>query len=298
MTAPTLLVLAAGTGSRYGGLKLNEPVGPNGEIIMDYSIHDALRAGFGKVVFVLHRGIELAFKEMVSRRYGKHLQAEYVFQDLARIPPGFHVPLGRTAPWGTTHAILMAAEVIHTPFAVINVYDFYGAQSYHALAQHLMAESADYAVMGFVLRNTLPDFGPVARAICQVDDHGYLENVVELKNVERMGGHAFNIDAVGRETRLTGDEVVSMNMWGFTPHIFPLLHQRFERFLEVYGRDGKAECYIPNTVNELLAIGQARVKVLRSGEDCFGLTYREDHPRAVECVRRLVEDGHYPRKLW
>jgi hypothetical protein len=298
MVTPTLLVLAAGTGSRYGGLKQFDPVGPDGETIADYSIYDAHRAGFGRVVFVIRPDHELVFKQVVGGRFGNRIAAEYVFQTLGKLLPGIPVPPGRTKPWGTTHAILMAANNIHEPFAVINSEDFYGAESFRALARHLQSGTTDYAMVGFVLRNTLSEFGAVARGVCQVDDKGFLENIVELKSIERDGGHATNTDAEGRETRLTGNEVVSMNMWGFTPQVFGQLHERFQEFLQLNGTDLAAECYIPSTVNELLVAGQARVKVLRTLDSWFGVTYREDHPRAVESIRRLIEAGHYPKKLW
>ncbi|MDE3148093.1 MAG: NTP transferase domain-containing protein [Acidobacteriota bacterium] len=299
MTPPTLLILAAGMGSRYdGGLKIDDPVGPDGETIMDYSIYDARRAGFGKIVFVIRRAMEERFREVVGTRFVSRFPIKYVYQDLTNIPPGFRVPRGRTKPWGTTHAILSAASAIHEPFAVINVDDFYGSESYRALAQHLQSGTADYAMVGYVLRNTLFDFGTVARGICQVSQNGFLENILELKNIERDGGHARNTGEDGQQTRLTGDEVVSMNMWGFTPQVFDQLHEHFERFLRENGADMKTECYIPNTVNELLRAGQARVRVLRCCESWFGVTYREDHTRAVQSMRRLIESGYYPRKLW
>ncbi len=298
MVNPTLLVLAAGMGSRYGGLKLVEPVGPSGETIMDYSIYDARRAGFGRVVFVIRTGIEQRVKEMVGARFEKRLAVEYVFQELAKLPPRFQVPAGRTKPWGTTHAILMAANTIHEPFAVINVDDFYGAESYRALAHHLQSGTTDYAMVGFVLRNTLSEFGAVARGVCQVNSDGFLENIVELKSIERVGGHASNTDATGRETRLTGNEIVSMNMWGFTPQVFDQLREQFQKFLQLNNTDLEAECYIPSTVNELLMARQARVKVLHCNDSWFGVTYREDHTRAVESIRHLIEAGNYPKRLW
>lgn len=297
MTNPTLLVLAAGMGSRYGGLKLIEPVGPGGETILDYSIYDARRAGFGRIILVIRKGIEQQIKERISARYEKHLTMEYVYQEVNKLPPGFRMPAGRTRPWGTTHAILMAAGAIHEPFAVINVDDFYGAESYSTLARHLQSGTTDYAAMGLILRNTLSDYGAVARGVCEVDGNGYLVNVLELKNIEREGGHAKNTDASGLETKLTGNEIVSMNMWGFTPQIFPQLLDHFQTFLEANGEDLEAECYIPNTVNELLLAKEARVKVLRCADSWFGVTYREDHSRAVDRIRHLIEAGHYPRKL-
>ena len=298
MQSPTLLVLAAGMGSRYGGLKLIEPVGPGGEAILDYSIYDARRAGFGRIVLVIRKGIELQIKERISARFEKHLSVEYVFQEVNRLPPGFHLPAGRVRPWGTTHAILMAAGAIHEPFAVINVDDFYGAESYRTLANHLQSNTTDYATIGLVLRNTLSEFGTVARGVCEVDSNGYLQGILELKNIEREGGHAKDIDAEGRETKLTGNETVSMNMWGFTPEVFPQLGEQFENFLEVHGTSLEAECFVPNTVNNLLSTRQARVRVLRCADSWFGVTYREDHSRAVERIRHLVEAGHYPKKLW
>jgi NDP-sugar pyrophosphorylase family protein len=298
MAAPTLLILAAGMGSRFGGLSLIEPVGPDGETILDYSIYDARRAGFGRFVFVTRIDIEQQLRDLVSARFGKRLAVEYVYQDLVKLPLGFHVPAGRIKPWGTTHAILMAASVIHEPFAVINVGDFYGAESYRALAHHLHSGTPDYAMIGYVLRNTLSDFGGVARGVCQVDSNGYLEQIVEMKEIERAGGHAINTEPDGHETRLTGDEVVSMNMWGFTPEVFGPLGEHFQKFLQINGTDLKAECFIPSTVNDLLVAGQARVKVLRSADSWFGMTYREDHPRAVESIHHLTAAGYYPRKLW
>jgi UTP-glucose-1-phosphate uridylyltransferase len=295
---PTLLVLAAGMGSRYGGLKQIDPVGPGGEAILDYSVYDAMRAGFGKLVFVLRKDIEELFKKTVGARFENRVAVEYVFQELDKIPAGFAVPAGRTKPWGTTHAILMAAEVIQEPFASINADDFYGAESYQLLAQHLQSGTSDYAMVGFTLSNTLSEFGSVARGVCRVDASGYLQNVVELTGIERDGGEVMNTDAQGRTTRLTGDEPVSMNFWGFTPGIFGQLRERFETFLRQRGTELKSECYVPNTVGELVAEGQARVKVLRTGDAWFGVTYREDHPRVVESIRRLIAKGAYPERLW
>jgi dTDP-glucose pyrophosphorylase len=298
MIDPTLLVLAAGMGSRYGGMKQLDPVGPEGETIMDYSIFDARRAGFAKVVFVIRKEIERQFKETIGLRFDKRIAVEYVFQEIDKLVPAHAIPPGRTKPWGTTHAILMAATAIHGPFAIINADDFYGAGSFRALADHLKSGTPDYAMISFVLRNTLSDFGAVARGVCNVDKDGYLERIVELKGIERAGRHVVNADPDGKETELSGDEAVSMNMWGFTPQIFPLLREHFHDFLQSNAGDLKAECYIPNTVNELISAGQARVRVLRGGESWFGVTYREDRPRALESIRRLVEGGYYPRRLW
>ena len=297
-TSPTLLVLAAGMGSRFGGLKQIEPVGPGGETIIDYSIYDALRAGFGKLVFVIRKDIEEQFKQIVGARFEKRVAVEYVLQELDKLPAGFNVPAGRSKPWGTTHAILMAADAIHEPFAAINADDFYGAESYRALSGHLQTGTPDYAMIGFILRNTLSEFGSVARGVCRVNGNAYLEDIVELTAIEGDGAHAKNTDAAGQVTSLSGDEAVSMNMWGFNPDIFAKLQERFEEFLRLNGSDAKRECYIPNTVNELVLAGQAKVKVLHTNDSWFGVTYREDHPRVVESIVRLVREGHYPERLW
>jgi dTDP-glucose pyrophosphorylase len=285
-------------GSRYGGLKQIDPVGPGGETIIDYSIFDALRAGFGKLVFVIRKDIEDAFRETVGSRFEKRVAVDYVFQSLEAIPSGFSVPAGRTKPWGTTQAVLAAASVIHEPFAAINADDFYGAQGYLELAGHLTSGSPDYAMVGFVLRNTLSDFGTVARGVCHVSKEGFLEGIGELTKIERDGNGARNTDAAGNVTKLSGDEPVSMNMWAFTPRIFDQLRERFAEFLERNGSDTKAECLIPNTVGELVHDGQARVKVLHTNDSWFGVTYREDRPRVIESVRALIARGIYPEKLW
>lgn len=298
MIAPTLLVLAAGMGSRYGGLKQIDPVGPGGETIIDYSIYDALRAGFGKLVFVIRKDIEEPFKQIVGARFEKRIAVEYVFQELDELPPGFKVPQGRTKPWGTAHAILMAAGAIHEPFAVINADDFYGAEGYRALAQQLQSGTADYAMVGFVLRNTLSEFGSVARGVCQVSAGGFLEGVVEFASIQRDGELARNTDATGHVTMLTGNEVVSMNMWGFASRIFEQLREHFQKFIELKGSDARSECYITSVVNELVRSGLERVRILRTNDAWFGVTYREDHPRVVESIGRLIRDGVYPERLW
>ncbi|MGA2174663.1 MAG: sugar phosphate nucleotidyltransferase [Verrucomicrobiota bacterium] len=295
---PTLLVLAAGMGSRYGGLKQMDPVGPSGETIIDYSIYDALRAGFGRLVFVIRKDIEEQFKEFVGTRFEKHIAVEYVFQELDKLPPGFSVPPGRAKPWGTAHAVLMAADAVREPFAAINADDFYGPQSYRLLAQHLQSGSADQAMVGFTLRNTLSDFGSVARGICQLDNRDYLRTVVELTKIERDGAGAKNTDAAGQITKLTGDEVVSMNFWGFTPTVFVQLKARFAEFLKNNSSHLKSEYYIPSAVNESVIGGQWRVKVLRTNDSWFGVTYREDRPRAIESIRTRIASGDYPEKLW
>jgi dTDP-glucose pyrophosphorylase len=298
MTKPSLLVLAAGMGNRYGGLKQIDPVGPAGQTIIDYSIYDALRAGFAKLVFVIRRDLEQPFRERVGQRFEQRLPVQYVFQELGDLPPGFVPPPNRVKPWGTTHALLAGQSAIQEPFAAINADDFYGAQSFRLLAGHLSSGGADYAMAAFILRQTLSDFGSVARGVCEVGPDGGLKSIVELTRIERDGDGAKNTDAAGRVTRLTGDEAVSMNCWGFTPAVFPALRAHFAAFLEQNGRDEKAECFIPNAVNELVVSGQGRVRVLRTGAPWFGVTYRQDHPRVVESIRQLVARGQYPERLW
>jgi len=298
MTKPTLLVLAAGMGSRYGGLKQIDPVGPAGETIIDYSIYDALRAGFGKLVFVIRKDIEQQFREIVGARFEKHAPVEYVFQELDKLPAPYTLPAGRTKPWGTTHAILMADGVINENFAAINADDFYGQEAYKVLAQHLTAGTPDYAMVGFILKNTLSPNGTVARGVSRVDANNYLTNIVEMMKIEPDGSGAKNTEADGQITKLTGDEAVSMNFWGFTPALFPQLKVEFEKFLKKAGGEQKSECYIPATVGDLVTSGRAKCKVLRSSDSWFGVTYREDRPQVVESIRQLVAQGKYPEKLW
>jgi NDP-sugar pyrophosphorylase family protein len=298
MTKPTLLVLAAGMGSRYGGLKQIDPVGPGGETIIDYSIYDALRAGFGKLVFVIRRDIEAPFRQTIGARFEKKIPVEYVFQELDSLPPGFSVPPNRTKPWGTGQAILMADDVIHEPFAAINADDFYSANSFRALAKHLRSDSADYAMVGFILRNTLSEHGSVARGACSVGVDEFLQSVTEITKIEKDGNGAKYTDAAGITHRLGGDETVSMNMWGFTPTLFGHLRGQFAGFLKKNGREEKSEFYIPVAVNELIAAKRERVKVLPTPDSWFGVTYREDRPRVIESIRDLIARGDYPKKLW
>ena len=298
MRAPALVVLAAGMGSRYGGLKQIDPVGPGGEAIMDYSIYDALRAGFGKVVFILRKEIEQQFRQSIGAHFEQSVEVEYVFQGIDQLPQGFVVPAGRTKPWGTTQAVLAAESAIASPFAVINADDFYGAESYRLLAHHVESGATTHALAGYLLRKTLSDFGSVARGVCAVDDRDMLEGVVERTCIERDGSRVKDMSADGKVTELTGDEIVSMNMWGFRPEIFAQLHGGFARFLARSGADLKAECFLPATMNELIREGKAAVKVLRSTEEWFGVTYKEDRASVVASIRRLIQQGLYPSRLW
>jgi dTDP-glucose pyrophosphorylase len=257
-----------------------------------------MRAGFGKLVFVIRKDIEQQFREIVGSRFENRIAVEYAFQELDKLPAPYTLPAGRTKPWGTTHAILMAEEVIKEPFAAINADDFYGQQAYKVLAQQLTSGTPDYAMVGFILKNTLSDFGSVARGVSRVDANDYLTHIVEMMKIERDGSGAKNTDADGKITKLTGDEAVSMNFWGFTPALFPQLRAAFEQFLKKSGGEQKSECYIPATVGDLVTSGQAKCKVLRSGDSWFGVTYREDRPQVVESIRKLIAKGDYPEKLW
>jgi NDP-sugar pyrophosphorylase family protein len=298
MTQPTLLVLAAGMGSRYGGLKQIDPVGPTGETIIDYSIYDAIRAGFGSLVFVIRRDIERAFRETIGRRFEDKIAVDYVFQELDKVPQPFSVPSSRSKPWGTAHAILMGSEAVSTPFAVINADDFYGRASYQVLALHLTSPEPDPAMVGFVLENTLSEFGSVSRGVCKTSADGYLESVVELTRIEPSEQGIRYTDAVGQAHPLSGKELVSLNMWGFTPSIFRSLREQFTSFLSAHGQDPKAEFFIPSVINELVNQRESKVKVLRTPASWFGITYKEDRPRVVESIRNLVSKGEYPNPLW
>ncbi len=298
MTKPTLLVLAAGMGSRYGGLKQIDPVGPAGETIIDYSIYDAMRAGFGKLVFVIRKDIEQQFREIIGTRFEKRIAVEYAYQELDKLPAPYTLPAGRNKPWGTTHAILMAENIVKEPFAAINADDFYGQHAYKVLAEHLTSGTPDYAMVGFILKNTLSAHGSVARGVSRTDANNYLTSIVEMTKIEPDGTGAKNTDADGKITKLTGDEAVSMNFWGFTPELFPQIKVDFENFLKKSGGELKSESFIPSTVGNLVKAGAAKVKVLRSADSWFGVTYREDRPQVVESIRQLIAQGKYPEKLW
>jgi UTP-glucose-1-phosphate uridylyltransferase len=288
-------------GSRYGGLKQVDPVGPGGETIIDYSIYDAIRAGFGKVVFVIRHDIEQAFQEAVSSKFTGKIPIECAYQELDKIPKGFSVPPGRTKPWGTGHAILMAESLIREPFSMINADDFYGADSFKNLCGYLKTtrvEANDYSMVGFTLRNTLSEHGTVARGVGRVDGENFLQQVVELMKIEKAGNGARHTDGQGTTQSLSGDEIVSMNMWGFTPTLFGHLRELFVKFLDQHGREEKSEFLIPTVVNTLVGEKKVRVKLLPTKSTWFGVTYKEDRPKVIESVRALIRRGEYPEKLW
>jgi UTP-glucose-1-phosphate uridylyltransferase len=296
----TLVVLAAGIGSRYGGLKQIEAVGPNGAIVIEYSVFDALRAGFDRVVCVIRRDIEKDFRAVVASRFEKRIAVDYVFQDMDDIPAGFTVS-ERKKPWGTGHAVLAARKVVKTPFAAINADDFYGRRSFEALGRFLSGVkplSSDYSMVGFTLRNTLSEHGHVARGVCEVDAKGFLKRVVERTKIEKHGAGARMAAADGAWQTLTGDEIVSMNMWGLTPTLFGQLEQAFPRFLQKAAQDPKAEFFLPTVIDEFVQAGQATVRVLETPELWFGVTYPQDKAVVVDGIGRLVAQGVYPEKLW
>ena len=298
---PTLLVLAAGMGSRYGGLKQIDPMGPSGETILDYSVFDALRAGFGKVVFIIRPDFEKDFRERIAAKFAGRIDVGFAFQTIDQLPAGFSVPAGREKPWGTTHAILCARQAVDTPFAVINADDFYGQDSYAVLARHLQGlalDSTDYSMVGFTLKHTLSEHGTVARGVCQTDASGLLTDIQELTKIAKLPQGAEHRGEDGSVVSLTGEEPVSMNMWGFTPAIFPQLAADFDAFLRAKGAEMKSEAYIPMSVGNLIRAGQATCQVLRTDSAWFGVTYREDKPVVQASILRQVQSGSYPASLW
>lgn len=301
---PTLLVLAAGMGSRYGGLKQLDGFGPSGETIMDYSVYDALGAGFGKVVFVIRREFESAFRTAVGDKYASRVPVEYVFQQLDDLPPGFTVPSGRTKPWGTTHAIWCARRAIAEPFVSINADDYYGKTAFKAVAEYLLRapsaeHAADYCMVGYPILQTLSEHAAVTRAICRVDEGGFLESLAECSKVERTPDGAQYVDSGGETHLLDGDEVVSMNFWGFTPFVFEQLERHLTRFLENQREaPGASECLIPVVVGELLKEEMAKVRVLSTSDAWFGVTHPEDKPNVTKTIAEMVTRGDYPSPIW
>ena len=301
---PTLLILAAGMGSRYGGLKQIDSVGPSGETIMDYSIYDAIRAGFDKVVFIIRHDFEEAFREKIVAKYEGKIKIELAFQDPLDLPEGGAFPEGREKPWGTAHAIRSARKVIDAPFAAINADDFYGADAFRRLAQFLgevdtAATPKQFAMVGYRLDQTLSDNGSVARGICEVSPEGMLLGVTEMTKIARKPDGAIqNEEDPAKPVPLQGDCRVSLNLWGFTPALFDGMEARFAQWFHEHEGQLKAEWYIPFYVDELVKAGQATVKVLPTDSTWFGVTYREDKPVVVEAIKKMVAAGEYPAKLW
>lgn len=298
---PELVIMAAGMGSRFGGLKQLEPVGPRGEKVLDYALFDARRAGVERVVFVIRRELEAEFHREVGSRYHPWLEVAYAFQELDQLPPGFRPPPGRTRPWGTGQAILAAATQVRAPFLAINADDFYGRRAFQALTEFLARPGAApdaYAMVAFRMANTLSEHGPVARGICQVDGAGLLRGVEEHTGLEADGAGCRERDPDGGERRFTGQEPVSMNIWGFRPALFAQLQEGFADFLRGSGQDPRAEFYLSTAVDSLIRAGQASVSVLASEDRWCGVTYREDKATVAARIRDLVQAGEYPPCLW
>ena len=298
---PTLFILAAGMGSRYGGLKQLDGLGPNGETIMDYSVFDAMRAGFGKVVFVIRKDFEEDFRRVVLSKYADHVPCEVCFQGIDCLPEGFTRNPERTKPWGTNHAVLMAKDLIHEPFMVINADDFYGKESFEVMAKFLLdvnGEQGKYCMAGYRVGNTLSEHGTVSRGVCATDKMGFLTDVVERTAIESKNGHIVFPDENGNEVEIPFDTPVSMNMWGFTPEYFEYTEEAFKEFLKVSGQELKTEFYIPTLVNDLIKAGKATCQVLDTPAKWFGVTYADDRQMVVDKIQALVDAGVYPNKLF
>ena len=300
MKKPTLFILAAGMGSRYGGLKQIDGLGPNGEAILDYSVFDALRAGFGKIVFVIRKDFEDDFRRVVLSKYEGKVPCEVCFQSVDKVPAGYAYNPERTKPWGTNHAVLMGKDLIKEPFAVINADDFYGKESFQVLADFLTSvegKKGEYCMVGYRVCNTLSENGSVSRGVCTTDANGHLTDVVERTKIEEKNGTiVFTENDV--DTPLDPHTPVSMNMWGFTPEYFEYTEEAFKTFLKEHGQELKSEFYIPTLVNDLITAGKATCKVLDTPSKWFGVTYSEDRPQVVMKINQLIKEGVYPAKLF
>ena len=298
---PTLVIMAAGMGSRYGGLKQIDPIGPNGEIIMEYSIYDAIRAGFGKVVFVVREEFEDVFREKIGTKVQGHIELCYAQQELDRCLGSFQLPSEREKPWGTGHAVLVCKDVINEPFTVINADDFYGAEAFRLMAEFLTdpeVGETDYAMVGYILRNTLSENGFVSRGICVADDNDMLIDVEEYLKIEKAGDAAVHNRPDGSREPMSGDEIVSMNFWGFQTTMFDRLETRFAQFLAERGGELKSEFFIPFVVDDMIKAGEASVKVLKTADKWYGVTYQEDKEPVKAGIKALIDSGLYPDKLW
>jgi dTDP-glucose pyrophosphorylase len=297
---PTLLVLAAGMGTRYGGNKQLDEVGPNGETIIDYSIYDAIRAGFGKIVFVIRRDIEEQVKERFVNRLKGKIEVDYVFQEITNLPEGVKVSPERQKPWGTSHAILVTSQKIKEPFGVINADDYYGVESFNILRDFLINDKNpnDYCIVGYKLGNTLSEHGHVNRGVCRVGEGDLLQNIVETRQISKTADGAEAPGPEGKTLKFTGEEVVSMNLWGFKPSCFDFLGSEFRSFINKNGMDLKAELDIPTSVDKFVKNGQITIKVLMSNDRWFGVTYREDKPFVVESIREMIRKGIYPESIY
>jgi UTP-glucose-1-phosphate uridylyltransferase len=297
---PTLLVLAAGMGSRYGGNKQLDTVGPSGETIIDYSIYDAIRAGFGKIVFVIRRDIEDQVKERFVERLKGKIEVKYVFQEITNLPEGVKVAPERAKPWGTSHAILVTSNAISEPFGVINADDYYGVDSFRILRDFLVndTDSNSYCIVGYKMNNTLSEHGTVNRGVCRVDAKGFLNDIVETREIAKTSFGAQAPGPDGQLRKFTGEEVVSMNLWGFKPSCYNFLNEEFRNFINEKGMDLKSELDIPTSIDKFVKSGQVTIKILMSNERWFGVTYREDKPFVVESIKAMISKGIYPSSIY
>jgi dTDP-glucose pyrophosphorylase len=296
----TLLVLAAGMGTRYGGNKQLDDVGPFGETIIDYSIYDAIRAGFGKIVFVIRRDIEEQVKERFVKRLKGKIEVDFVFQEITNLPEGVKVSRERQKPWGTSHAILVTSKKIKEPFGVINADDYYGVESFKILHDFLVDDKDPncYCIVGYKLGNTLSEHGHVNRGVCGIGADGLLKNIVETRQIEKTPYGAKAPISVGKFQKFTGDEVVSMNLWGFKPSCYNFLNDEFRNFINRNGMDLKAELDIPSSIDKFVKNGEITIKILMSNERWFGVTYKEDKPFVVESINTMINQGVYPAKIY
>lgn len=304
MKKPALVIMAAGMGSRYGGLKQIDPVDDEGHIIMDFSIYDAKLAGFEKVLFVIKRENEADFRAAVGDRVSRHMEVDYVFQELGNLPAGYEVPEGRVKPWGTAHAVYSCIGKIDGPFAVINADDYYGREAFELIGRYLSSHRDDekyrYAMVGYRLGNTVTDFGHVSRGICETDENGELRSITERTRIEkRDGGIAYTEDGGQTWTAVSADAPVSMNMWGFTRSILEEIREGFPAFLQEGLKENPLKCeyFLPSVVSRLMEEGKASVTVLKTREKWYGITYKEDKPEIVAAIRRMREEGRYPQNL-
>ena len=298
--SPTLLVLAAGMGSRYGGLKQIDPIGPSGEVVLDYSVYDAVRAGFERVVFIIRRDIEEDFRGRLEADFAGRIAVDYVFQELDKLPEGYAVPEGRAKPWGTAHAMLMGREAINGPFGIINADDYYGPEAFglmHDKLRELGGGRGHYTMVGYELRKTLSENGGVSRGVCEVED-GWLGEVLECHEIKEGGDGVVTCEFQGAPKTLAGDELVSMNFWGFTADAFDHARRRLVDFLDAQGDSMKGEYLIPELMDNLIKSGEAKCEVMSTAGSWFGVTYPADKPVVQQAVRDLVEQGVYPESLW
>lgn len=298
---PTLLILAAGLGSRYGSLKQIDKIGPSGERIIDYSVYDAIRAGFGDVVYVIRKSFEDEFKEVIIDSLPKEIETSYVFQELDSIESRYEVNSNRIKPWGTGHALLTASTAIDDSFAVINADDFYGFNSFKLAYEYLTSSNGnitEHSLIGFKLTNTLSDYGSVSRGVCQVDEGNYITSIVEQTEIKKENGNIIFKDENSNWINLTGEEIISMNMFAFKKSIFKKYKESFDNFIKQNGNDLKKEFYLPSVIDELIKSGEGKVKVVETNEQWFGLTYKEDKIIVKTKINELVKKGKYPSKLW